>query len=57
VLPYLKRCVGVAKRLSVPFVKHTDGNVWRILDLLVEAGIDALHPIEPAAGMKIKKGG
>jgi len=51
----LKRCVGVAKRLSVPFVKHTDGNVWRILDLLVEAGIDALHPIEPAAGMKIKK--
>jgi len=37
----------------VPFVKHTDGNVWRILDLLVEAGIDALHPIEPAAGMRI----
>jgi len=55
VLPYLKRCVNVAKRLGVPFVKHTDGNVWRILDMLVEAGIDALHPIEPAAGMRIEE--
>jgi len=53
ILPYLKEVVGVAKRLGVPFIKHTDGNLWPILDLLVEAGIDALHPLEPAAGMDI----
>ncbi|RLF05265.1 MAG: hypothetical protein DRK00_04835, partial [Thermoprotei archaeon] len=53
VLPYLKRVVSVAKRLGVPFIKHTDGNVWPILDMIVEAGVDALHPIEPAAGMDI----
>ena len=30
---------------------HSDGNLWDILDDLVEAGIDLLHPVEPLAGM------
>lgn len=55
VYPYLKRVVDVAKRLNVPFIKHTDGNIWKIMDLLIEAGIDALHPLEPAAGMDISE--
>lgn len=53
ILPYLKRVVALAKRLNVPFIKHSDGNLWRIIDMLIEAGIDGLHPIEPAAGMDI----
>lgn len=36
-------------------VKHCDGNLYPILDLLVEQGIDCLNPIEPAAGMDIGK--
>lgn len=53
VLPYLKEMVETAHRLGKPFIKHTDGNLWPILDDLVEAGIDALDPLEPIAGMDI----
>jgi len=52
-LPYLKEMVETAHRLRKPFIKHTDGNLWPILDDLVGAGIDALDPIEPMAGMDI----
>ena len=53
VLPYLEEAVQVAKRAGKPFMKHTDGCLWLILDMIVEAGIDVLDPIEPAAGMDI----
>jgi uroporphyrinogen decarboxylase len=35
------------------FIKHTDGNVWSILDTLVEAGIDGWHGIQPSIGMDL----
>ncbi len=35
-------------------VKHTDGNVMAILDMIVDTGIDALNPLEPAAHMDIE---
>jgi len=53
VLPYLKKAVEVAKKNNVPFIKHTDGNLWKIMDDLVNSGISALDPIEPIAGMDI----
>ncbi len=54
VLPYLKQSVDVAHDAGVPFIKHTDGNIWPILDMMVnEAGIDAIDPLEPLAGMDI----
>ena len=53
VLPYLKRAVNVAKSHGLPFIKHTDGNILPIIDMIISAGIDGLHPIEPAAGMDI----
>ncbi len=53
ILPYLKRSIDAAHDEGVPFIKHTDGNIWAILDDMVNAGIDALDPIEPAAGMDI----
>ena len=36
------------------FVKHTDGNVWSILDTFVEAGIDGWHGIQPSIGMDFR---
>lgn len=36
------------------FIKHTDGNVWSILDSLVEAGIDGWHGIQPRIGMDLR---
>ncbi len=53
ILPYLKRSIDAAHEMGVPYIKHTDGNIWSIMDMMVEAGIDAIDPIEPLAGMDI----
>ena len=53
VLPWLTRAVEVAHAHGVPFIKHTDGNLWKIMDMLVGTGLDGLDPIEPMAGMDI----
>ncbi|MGQ9555157.1 MAG: uroporphyrinogen decarboxylase family protein [Anaerolineae bacterium] len=34
---------------------HCDGNIEPILDMLVAAGVQGLHPIEPKAGMDVVK--
>ena len=53
VLPGLQKVVDVAKDQNIPFIKHFDGFVWPILDMVIETGIDAINPIEPSAGMDI----
>lgn len=53
ILPGLKRCVDAAHEAGAYVVKHTDGNIMPILDMIVDTGIDGLNPIEPAAGMDI----
>ncbi len=53
IFPGLKRCVKAAHEAGAYVVKHTDGNVMGIIDMLIETGIDALNPIEPPAGMDI----
>ncbi len=55
VLPYLQETVDVAKEKGVPFMKHTDGNLWPIMDDIVNTGLDALDPLEPMAAMDIGK--
>ena len=55
VLPYIKKTADLIHRMGKPYIKHTDGNLYQILERLINAGIDALHPIEPAAGMDIAK--
>ncbi|MGC9318137.1 MAG: uroporphyrinogen decarboxylase family protein [Armatimonadota bacterium] len=51
--PYLAEIVEVTHEQGAPFIKHTDGNIWRIFDLIVDTGIDAIDPLEPIAGMDI----
>ena len=53
ILPYLKRNIQAAHGMGVPYIKHTDGNLWPILEMMVDAGIDAIDPLEPIAGMDI----
>jgi uroporphyrinogen decarboxylase len=36
-------------------MRHSDGNLWPLLDTLLEAGYDGLNPLEPQAGMDLKK--
>ncbi|MCW3976103.1 MAG: uroporphyrinogen decarboxylase family protein [Candidatus Bathyarchaeota archaeon] len=47
--PYLKRLIDECHRRGIPFMKHSDGNLYPILDDLISMGVDGLHPIEPGA--------
>ena len=53
ILPYLKRSIEAAHDKDVPYIKHTDGNIWLLFEMMVNAGIDAIDPLEPIAGMDI----
>ncbi len=47
--PWLEELASIAHGAGMPFIMHTDGKLWDILDDLVALGLDALHPIEPKA--------
>ena len=53
VIPRLQRMVDAIHEEGGKAIKHSDGNLWPILDPIVDTGIDALNPIEPLAGMDI----
>jgi uroporphyrinogen decarboxylase len=49
--PGLKRVVTGCKDLGLRVIKHTDGNIRPLLDMIVDSGIDCLDPIDPVGGM------
>jgi uroporphyrinogen decarboxylase len=51
--PGLKRVMGGFKELGLLVIKHTDGNLWPIIDMIIDSNIDCLDPIDPIAGMDI----
>jgi uroporphyrinogen decarboxylase len=51
--PGFYRVIQGFKELGLYVIKHTDGDLWSIMDLLVDAGIDCLDPIDPLAGMDL----
>jgi len=53
VLPYFKRAVETVHDAGGYVIKHSDGNLWKIIDMTVDTGIDVLNPIQPDAGMDI----
>jgi len=55
VTPFLKRQIAAFRQAGALTVKHTDGNLLPILDQLIECEPDALHSIDPMAGLDIKQ--
>ena len=53
ILPRLQRMVDAIHEEGGIAVKHSDGNLWPLLDLIVDTGVDAINPLEPVAGMDI----
>ncbi len=53
--PYNKQLVDLAHERGLKVVRHSDGNLWPIMDILIETGYDGLNPLEPQAGMEMKK--
>ncbi len=45
--PYHKEIVDYAHQKNLKVVKHSDGNLWPILDDFLEVGFDGIHPIQP----------
>jgi uroporphyrinogen decarboxylase len=45
--PYLEKIVEYSHSKGLLVIKHSDGNIWPILDDLVEIGFDGVHPIQP----------
>ena len=54
VLPRLREQVEACHSAGAYAIKHTDGLSWKILDMMVDAGIDGLHGIQPGIGMDVK---
>ena len=53
-LPAYKRMVKAFKEVGAAKVcLHSDGNIGPLLDMLIDAGIDAINPVEPKAGLHI----
>jgi len=51
--PGLKRVVEGFHEAGLPMIKHTDGNIRPLLEMILDSGIDCLDPIDPVAGMDI----
>jgi uroporphyrinogen decarboxylase len=45
----LQEIVKIGKRHDIPVLKHSDGNLYPILDDIINTGVEGLHPLEPGA--------
>ncbi len=55
IAPYNQKLLDRAHERGLKVVRHSDGNLWPILDRLIEMGYDGLNPLDPQAGMELKK--
>jgi uroporphyrinogen decarboxylase len=53
--PYLKELVDLVHEKGGKAIKHSDGNLWPVIDRFVEIGLDGIHPLQPQGGMDLKK--
>ncbi|MFC1911959.1 uroporphyrinogen decarboxylase family protein [Chloroflexota bacterium] len=53
IAPSLKEIIQYCHSRGVPCLKHTHGNIWAIFDLIVETGVDGVHPMDPLADMDL----
>lgn len=47
VFPYHREITEHVHRRGKLIIKHSDGNMWPIMDGIVEAGFDGFHPVQP----------
>ncbi len=55
IAPYNKRLVERVHSLGGHSVFHSDGNLWGIMDQIIDTGYHGLNPLEPGAGMDLGK--
>lgn len=53
-LPAYRRMIYAFKQAGARYVFfHSDGDIRLLLDMLIDAGIDGINPVEPRANMKV----
>lgn len=55
ITPFLAKICKAGRDDGMLMIKHTDGNIMPIINSLVEAGPNALHSIDPMAGVDIRE--
>ncbi len=55
VLPCLQRMIAMIHEEGALCIKHSDGNLYSLLDMIVSAAPDGINPIEPVAGMDLAR--
>lgn len=54
IMPHLKDCIDTYRSMGFYTIKHTDGNINPILDMIVQCGPDAIHSIDPQGHMDLR---
>ncbi|MDD4869391.1 MAG: uroporphyrinogen decarboxylase family protein [Kiritimatiellae bacterium] len=55
ILPRLKQMVDLIHDEGAFCIKHSDGDLYPLLEMIVSAGPDGINPVEPQAGMELKR--
>jgi len=55
ILPHDTKVVASIKKAGAFCIKHTDGDIRKIMDWLVGTGLDAFGPLEDVPGMELEK--
>jgi len=53
--PSLRRMCESFKKRGAKIIYHSDGDIREAIDMLIEAGVDAINPLEVRAGMDVVK--
>lgn len=54
IAPPLKKVLDGYRSMGYYSIKHTDGNIMPILDMMLECGPDGLHSLDPQGGVDLK---
>jgi len=52
--PYFKKIIRAYKSLGFYVIKHSDGNIAPLLDMIMDSDIDCIDPIQPVPGMSLE---
>jgi len=55
IVPYLKQSIDACHDMGLLCIKHTDGNIMPIIDLMVGCGPDAVHSLDPQGGVDLAR--
>jgi len=47
--PWMKKIGDLCRQYNIPFIYHSDGVLWEVMDDIINCGVNALQPIEPQA--------